>query len=409
MCASSKPRALLLVGAGASVEYGIPTTIGLGHLIEEALLSDSYCRESGGTDAYLYVKQQLLGYYQDKGEAHFERIYHVLHEMSAMQLIPNAVPRFRPVMHPFIRVEKEFSWTALRAAAQAMLRAIYSEVSKASESPRVPLEALASFLSSLGDRFLPRIYTTNYDDFFEQAVREEYFTGFTRATANYHLFDPSEYWSGWAKPACFHIHGSVHMGFPPPNSVDLDFGDIAVFSSRADALKYNDFGGGSVGRMDGTGIQRSAIITGLDKLGRLQQSPFASYYAGLAREAMEADVVFVVGSGLSDMHLNTWLKTARCRKPRVPLLYVGYWPGESDGFYSQIQFENDELGISLFHDLNIDLMRVKESEFKATGGWTIDASRTAAVWADGFQSFLNEPAALSRALALLNATGNPLT
>lgn len=394
MSDQKRPRALVIVGAGASVEYGIPDTDGFGELIDDAVRNDAYCRQTGGTDAYFDIKDQLVDYYQEDSEAHFERMYHVLHELSAFRLYPGAVPKFRPVMYPFIKLQNAYGDRALRAAAQTMLEAIYASCSQRCASPKIPLDPLKTFLSTLESRFVPRIYTTNYDDFLQQAGADNYFTGFTRAIGDFHLFDPKSYWSNWDRPGCFHIHGSVRMGFPHPKSGGVEIGEIGWYASRENALPYASFNGTGIDRMDGTGLMRSAIITGLDKLGRLQQSPFASYYAGLAREAMEADVIFVLGSGLADLHLNTWLKAARDRRPRAPLLFVGYMRGTPLDFYSNIHFGNDPLGISLFHELRVDLAHIPSSAFNSHDGWTISADDTAAVWMSGFQAFLNAPEAL---------------
>lgn len=401
MSKHGKPRALVIVGAGASVEFGIPGTIGFGELIDDAVRNDAWCSRTGGTDVYFEIRDQLLSYYQSNAEAHFERVYHVLHELGTLRLTPGAIPKFRPVMYPFIKLQKPYEDMALRSAAQAMLQAIYTTCSGLCGSPKVALDSLKAILSILEDRFVPRIYTTNYDDFLQQSGTDNYVTGFTRAIGNCQLFDPEDYWSDWDRPGCFHIHGSVRMGFPHSRSGGINIGEIGWFHSRADALPYGTFNGSGIDRMDGTGLMRSAIITGLDKLGRLQQSPFASYYAGLAREAMEADVIFVLGSGLADLHLNTWLKAARERNPRAPLLFVGYMPGTALDFYSSIHFDNDPLGISLFHELHVDLANIPGSAFNDSDGWTIAADGTAAVWMSGFQSFLSESDALNKALAKL--------
>jgi len=83
---------------------------------------------------------------------------------------------------------------------------------------------------------------------------------------------------------------------------------------------------------------------------------------------------------------------------------VGYWPGNASNFYCCINSDYGNLETSLFHELRVDLATIPESAFKATEGWTIDSRGTAAVWADGFQSFLNNPNALNHALAQLGVS-----
>lgn len=43
---------------------------------------------------------------------------------------------------------------------------------------------------------------------------------------------------------------------------------------------------------------------------------------------MAADVIYVIGYGLDDLHINTWLKEARWRNPKPPLLFIGRWKNQ---------------------------------------------------------------------------------
>lgn len=390
-----KQRAVVVVGAGASVEYGIPVTADFGALIDQAIYSDAYCKSVGGTAAYVEVKAKLETYYQNTAEAHFERIYHVLHELAMHQTTPNAVAKFSPVMYPFLDATVSYTRQALNAACKTMLKFIYQHVSTICEQPKCSLAPFEALFERMLEQYVPRVYTTNYDDFVGQATIDAFFTGFTASHGNHLDFDPKDYWSQWDVPGLFHVHGSIHMGFP--HDMSHDIGDVAWYPSRHEALKYAMFNGSTRERMDGTGVARSSIVTGLDKLSRLQQSPYAFYYAGFSRDVMEADAIIVLGSGLADLHLNTYLKAARRARPDLPILFVGYW----GRFYNSIYFDLDDRNVSLFHDLRVDLFNVREGQFRAVDGWTVDAQGTAAVWADGFQSFLNKPAALQQVMQVL--------
>lgn len=396
-----RPRALVVVGAGASVEYGIPATAGFGDLIEAAVASDDYCRHTGGDAVYRDVRNALTQYYGKPQEAHFERIYHVMHELARFEVTPGAIARFRPVMRPFLELVGTYPEHALRAACSTMLRAIYQKVSSVCAAPRVPYAPLTRFFERLERQWIPRVYTTNYDDFIGQATGDRYFTGFDIPHADHLRFDGAAFWSRWNQPGLFHLHGSVHMGFPRHST---DIGDIGWYPSRDEASMVAEFSGSGVDRMDGTSIDRGAIITGLDKLGRLQQSPYCFYYAGLSRDVMEADVVFVLGSGLADLHLNTWLKQVRRLKPTLPLLYVGWWDGDTLDLYNAFNADYGDLEIALHHELGLTMHRVAPHQYKAVDGWTIDADSAGAVWADGFQSFLAHPQALDDVLERLGAS-----
>lgn len=394
---NEKRRALVVVGAGASVEFGIPATVQFNRLIDAGITKSSYCSSVGGIDVYCDVKKTLESYYGDTNEAHFERIYHVMHELSMLEKVTGSVPKYSPVMLPFLNKQKNYTQKALKAACQAMLNVIYEEVSSVCDKPKAPLGPLETFFHLLEKQFIPRVYTTNYDDFISQATQGRYFTGFDQSPDNnYQLFNSKSYWSNWNMPGLFHLHGSIHMGFP---LLQTDI-ELAWYPSKSDAIKRSEFSGSPHSKMDGTGIQRSPIITGLNKLERLQQMPFASYYSGLSRDAIEADIVLILGSGLTDLHLNTWIKEIRKDADlRTPLLYVGYWQG---GFYSSIEFESEDRGIALFQDLEIDLS-IPESSFKAFDGWTVDANKSGAVWADGFQTFLSRTDGFNRVMKEIGA------
>ena len=398
----NKPRALVVMGAGASVDFGIPTTVGFGNLIDDAIKADPYCARVGATDAYFDVRDKLRTFYGDATEAHFERIYHVMHELSQFRLTQGAVPKFRPVMYPFLETAAAYPEQALRTACSTMLDFIYGKVSAVCDNPAKPLTSLSAFFEALEQQYLPRVYTTNYDDFVGQATEGRYFTGFTRQHDDHTDFDGRAFWSEWDQPGLFHLHGSVHMGFPRPGEHQI--GDIAWFEDKTLARTRSSFNGSGVDRMDGTHIERGAIITGLDKLGRLQQSPYAFYYSGFSRDAMEADLILVLGSGLADLHLNTFLKLARRARPNTPVLYVGHWGEQPDNFYNSIHFELEDRNIALMHELGIDLVSLPSAQFRALDGWTVDARRKAAVWADGFQSCLLALDAFAKVLAELAAT-----
>jgi hypothetical protein len=129
----------------------------------------------------------------------------------------------------------------------------------------------------------------------------------------------------------------------------IETGELRWFDDRADALKYSSFTGSTVRQMDGSSFMRTAVITGLDKLSRLQERPLSHFYSALARDAMVADVIFVIGSGLADLHLNTWLHEARSQKPMTPILFVDWW---EDNFLNHARFEIDRKGVAVFHVAN---------------------------------------------------------
>jgi hypothetical protein len=69
------------------------------------------------------------------------------------------------------------------------------------------------------------------------------------------------------------------------------FADLVWFDDPDEAQKSASFSGSGLRRMDGSEVLRTPIITGLDKLSRIQQRPLPYFYAALMRDVMEADVL----------------------------------------------------------------------------------------------------------------------
>jgi hypothetical protein len=411
-----KPRAVIIMGAGASVEFGLPALKGFGASILARLRADDAAVRTGATEAYLQVRTALMEYYSDlqdpdrpdiaEEEAHFERIYHVLQELEALRVSPGAVSKFRPVMMPFLEQRLHFppgpgpfgGNPALGAACDSVVKAIYATASEASAKPKISLDPLRRFFTSLESTYTPRIYTTNYDDFALQAT-DGYYTGFGPPKGAYGVFDRQGFWAAWDRPAIFHLHGSVHLGFPREHDSNLAMAGMAWFESRQDALQHAAYSGSGPARMDGTTYGHSAVITGLDKLNRLQESPFCYYHSAMAKDLVGATVILVLGNGLADRHLVTWLHEARVRNPKIPLLFVSKWQSHQELINKGRG--PGELEIAMIHGLRVPLFEFSTGA-KIIDGWLVHEPSASAVWVHGFQSFLDAPAAMSQVLAALD-------
>lgn len=354
-------RAVVLLGAGASIDYGAPSTLKLTNTIERKIRGDSVMRHTGGDVAYLKILAGLTGYLQ--GIVHFEQIYHCTHELIYMfPPTPGASDEFRPLLLPFIST-LGVTENALRALAHKIVEVVYSETSYCCGAPAVSLTPLADFITRLRKDYITRIYTTNYDDFLLQAVPNLY-TGFDPGATSPKRFELESFWQKEDEDSLFQLHGSVHMGFSNPFAAGGEIGDLFWFDDRDDARTHAMFTGGDVRRPDGTGFLRTSVITGLDKLSRLQQRPLSHFYSALARDAMLCDVIFVIGSGLADLHLNTWLHEARSRTPRTPILFIDLW---RDGFDRQLLRLDAKLS-RLFHSLKIEINEHIQAILPRLGG-----------------------------------------
>ena len=284
---------------------------------------------------------------------------------------------------------------ALRQLVTHIAKFIFAEMSSVCERA-TDLSLLASFIKTLRQDYTVRTYTTNYDDFLLRAVPDLYFGFDSRGRPGAKPFDQRAFWSAFQRDCALHLHGSVHLSFGLPHAPDADLGALYWYDERSEALRNSNHSGSDERRMDGGGTVRTVIITGLDKLSPLQRQPFSHYYASMARDAMEADIIFVIGNGLADLHLNTWLGQARRRDPTPPLVFVDYWPGS---FRHATAFDVDRKESEMIHELRIPFKDCRPINYGT--GWNLDQRRTYAIWDKGFRAFLTAPSELNHILGEL--------
>jgi len=392
---TARKRAVVLLGAGASIEYGAPCTTKLTSNIEAAVVADPWMQHNGSDAAYGKIKTALQSYLTKPSDVNFEHIYHCTHELIyAHAPTRGAVNQYRPLMYPFFDNNTGLSKEAVRQLAQKMVAEIFSQISACCAAGSHDKTPLSNFISMLKTNYVTRMYTTNYDDFILQADNNLY-VGFDRTAASPQRFDLNTFWHKQDEDSLFFMHGSVHMAFAHPPAADI--GELFWFNDRDEALRHSTFSGSDESRMDGTGFLRSAIVTGLDKLSRLQVRPLSHFYSALAQDLMVADVIFVIGSGLGDIHLNTWLHEARRRHPQPPLFFIDYWSAGFDTY----NYATDYKTIEMLHKLRMMFGPYYPGSFNPAAHWTAAADRRCAVWDNGFQAFLKATVDLQQVMRLL--------
>ena len=400
MATERKKRALVLTGAGASLEFGAPSTAELTKAIKTRVRDDKWMQECGSDRAYLEISEILEGYLEDGANAvNFEHVYHCAQELLlTFEPHSSTVNEYRPILVPFLEHWIAPNEQALRALVPRMTEFIFDALSTVCEKPEESLEPLTAFLKKLRADHITRIYTTNYDDFLLQAAPDLY-TGFDSASPNPKSFDGGAFWKMTDADSVFHVHGSVHLGFGPPQARDADLNVLHWFDCRAEASRHAHYSPSGERRMDGGHIITTAVITGLDKLSHLQQPPLSHYYASMARDALTADIIYVIGSGLSDLHLNAWLGDARRKTPKPPLIFVDCWP---KGFLEDTAFGlmREAKLIEVFHKLRMHVSKDYPGDLYGSG-WTLDKERTCAIWDKGFLAFLRAPGELDHVLGEL--------
>jgi len=377
-------KVCLILGAGASIEFGAPSTEVLTTLIEKCLEDDKWVQDKNAFATYQFIKGKLQKFLVKPGTLHFEHIYHCVHELLkfSYEVSEEAFDEFRYLLQPFLSLIEKNDLLAedkLRCLEQRYIQFIYEVISKSCETPKRPIGPLRKFIKTLTESNVLRIYNLNYDDFCFQAGSSLY-TGFEKNKVGRFLresfFDMEE------EHSLFHLHGSIRMNFPTPSTV-FDFGDLAWFKDKKEALKHSSTASGRR-QMDGGQVATHPIVTGLDKLSRIQSIPFNYYYSMFPRDLFSSDLVILVGYGMSDLHINNWLTQARMSNSKQRLVIIDHM-SESD-----LYFSSSRKSIEWVHSLRVKAAEPCVWKKGENDGWFIVPSSKAAVWTKGFQSFLTK-------------------
>ena len=417
-----KQRVLVLMRAGASIGFNAPSTAGLTKSIEERILADDFAQRYKVDCVWLKIKNALTNYYKEKLSEcscqdliNFEHIYHCAHELvSTFGLtLPDAVGygpddlgnlrgtaaiKYRPVLAPFIDCHINTTKQSLQILISRIINSIQEEISTACNTPNENLDPLKRFIGKLQENYITRIYTTNYDNFILQASPDLY-TGFSiNHESGSKRFDRQGFWMQFNRNSVFHLHGSVHLRFGSPAQSSVGIGDFCWYENLHNASKHNS-SVSNMRNMDGGSTIRTPIITGLDKLSSLQQMPFSYYYSCLSRDAMAADVIYVIGYGLDDLHINTWLKEVRWwRDPKPSLLFISRWKESFKDVLNKPAccFSPSERSKEQEMIHNLYTLRFEKDKYSQHGDWHFVKKYDCkfwnyAIWDKNFLEFLNAP------------------
>ena len=165
-------RALIVTGAGASLDFGIPGTGALTRKIETRVLGDKCSRHCGADRAYVEIRDKLAGYLHGGIDAvNFEQVYHCAHELLfTFEPDPAAVDEYRPILFPLTKRRIMADEEALRGLVDQMAKFLFEAVSTACDRSTSRLLPLVDFVEGFRQDHILRVYTTNYDDFLRIAL-----------------------------------------------------------------------------------------------------------------------------------------------------------------------------------------------------------------------------------------------
>lgn len=322
---TAKKRLLVILGAGSSIDKGMPSVSEIDTLMARCAREFAETRTS--TNFYDQVwraleKHLAAGFQSDRQSPNFERalgdLLALMHwvrpspEGSALATVlkqkqppPNLSFAEPDRYGPYIEVKTTIGYLHKCLAAEMRQRC------REMPTNHPALGQWREMLQALRARFDVVIYNLNYDTVALSAWPEA-FTGFNDKgrfqPAAVHRRD----WEG-----IFHLHGSVHFSLAGASSDHIVWRDNLSTDFIVSDDRVADYAS------DGRDFLPTTLITGGFKLDQILTEPFQTYRAALNRDATLADAILIGGYGFGDAHVNRALRGALAfSSTRPPVLVL---------------------------------------------------------------------------------------
>ena len=343
-------RIVILTGAGASCALGVSSTTDIGKYLKDSVVTNSGRRDDELIDSLIYqlIQQKLEDFFssqannrESRAYVNFEQMYHAVSILNSMQYDPQFVSAYKPILLAFFERIDQYYLLSLTKENKVHFSDLFNQINLSRLRTRMlhlikdkfiddsqciknseGMRKYEKFYDYLQDenRFLIRNYTTNYDDLIESASGFKFKNGYeTVDSKGCRRFSPSQFFASSAENILCHLHGSVHMDF----SSDINRGDrldeLVWYDSLEEAGKFEMVVSEQL-QNDGHTCEVGPIITGLEKIERVQQSPYLFYFSAFLQDVVQADALIINGYGFGDQHINNVLTFV---KPGVPIVYIG--------------------------------------------------------------------------------------
>jgi len=305
-----KERLTVLLGAGASVFSGAPSTTRLTEIVAARTITGAILRILRGDN--------------ETRQTNYEDAFHVLEQLEALK---SPTPdRASASLHHFLRPLEKIDGIimdlpTIRRERFDVMETIADAFGNLNYDSS--WRTLTDLLAVLLAEFNLDIFTLNYDLLADIAVEglsrlsgKKWFNGFKTSIKGVDApFNPKEYasWNPDWGPKYLtlqHLHGSLAYAYAPggrfvharryvlEEGEDLSEIRESWLRAKATALQCPT--------EDLCGI--SPLISGLRKLEKLNVQPYANYYAAFAHAISKSPRLLILGYGKGDEHINYWIQ-----------------------------------------------------------------------------------------------------
>ncbi|WP_391203177.1 SIR2 family protein [Psychrobacillus sp. L4] len=297
-------RITCLLGAGAAIEIGGPSSIGL----TKEILSES---------EHLKELSLALDEYYGGNKYNFEDLLHLIETFLSYQYSNAIDKKYKPILGAFIRINFLTDYRKLIDDKRIVYQKIWEAISKYDSDIFTNLEKswYLDFWRKMNENKLD-IITLNYDNTIHNALAGSITDGFLKEDDTYARLNLDElYRKDLSK--IINLHGSINFGHY--NGTNSETANKHVFEDDFHELyKYlkpnmardNFFNSTRSSNMTQYGevAEITPIITGLKKADKLLVSPYNAYHNYFYESIRNNSSLLIVGYSFGDLHINNMIE-----------------------------------------------------------------------------------------------------
>jgi hypothetical protein len=303
-------RLTILLGAGASIFAGAPSTTRLTEIIGGRRISGAILRTLQSGDG--------------TRDANYEDAFHVLEQLESLKSpVPDrASVSLRPFLQPFDEID------GIAMHRESVRRERFEVMETIADAFRgvtydTSWRTLADVFGVCLAGFNLDIFTLNYDLLADVTVEglsritgKKWYHGFgSRIRGIDAAFDPGEYasWNPEWGPKYLtlqHLHGSLRYVYADGRPVAHARRVVLEEGANVNYIRENWTSAKNLALKSPaeTFVGIAPIISGLHKLEKLNVQPYANYYAAFARAISDSPRLLIIGYGKGDEHINYWIQ-----------------------------------------------------------------------------------------------------
>lgn len=405
MCLFNKKKLLIIVGAGASVEFDLPSVSNIDKSFDD-WSNELFTVTSQSKSLYKYLKDEIEIHFNSgtshiKTETNFEEVLFTALSLYSLnndfKMNPiSAFYDFKCMPEIFDKIrskQRQVSYNDFEYLNSYLIDKLLDEFRnkcrKLEKSKQNELNILKKFLSELEKDFDLGVLTFNYDNVFLSQLNNP-ITGFDKSG----MFDPSIILKNKNWNFIYHIHGSVHFDI---QSTHNGLNDITFKNDLNSNFNQNSMGRSNQISVENQIILTSSIIAGYGKSYQIQKSPFYLYFTDFARKVYEADAILFAGYGFNDIYINNVIAASMDYNRKRPVVVLTY----SNDNQNPMNFRNDNWALNLFNCLGKSTMGTKRytnstpiiEDLKKNKEFEIssDNNKPISIWHNGFLEACNHP------------------